>query len=303
MNILPSDIIKEKVIQFGFYPIVDEEYSLQKPIILCDDIGYKYKIIPASIIYHNSKPFIFHKSNPYTIDNIKLWLSISRPDFILFDDFIFINIKQKISIIDKEGYKYCVSIDNLKKSKPSKFGNGNIYTINNIALWLSKNKPHLILISSNFCNSKSILKFYCKNCDSYSNITWDNMLTWNTDCESCSMSLGELKINNFLLNNSIKFKRQYSFKDCKYKKILKFDFAIYDDFEQLLFLIEYQGEQHYNVINFCGDIEISKKIFEEGIIKDEIKREYCIKNNIKLVEIPYWEYDNIEYIIRLFLRG
>jgi hypothetical protein len=28
-----------------------------------------------------------------------------------------------------------------------------------------------------------------------------------------------------------------------------------------------------------------------------MKRDYCKKNNIKLIEIPYWDFDNIEEIL------
>ena len=32
-------------------------------------------------------------------------------------------------------------------------------------------------------------------------------------------------------------------------------------------------------------------------IRDTIKTEYCKKNNIKLIRIPYWEINNIEEIL------
>ena len=31
--------------------------------------------------------------------------------------------------------------------------------------------------------------------------------------------------------------------------------------------------------------------------RDEIKTQYCKENNIKLIRIPYWEFDNIEEIL------
>ena len=31
---------------------------------------------------------------------------------------------------------------------------------------------------------------------------------------------------------------------------------------------------------------------------DNIKRQYCQQNNIKLIEIPYWDYDNIDNIVK-----
>ena len=37
--------------------------------------------------------------------------------------------------------------------------------------------------------------------------------------------------------------------------------------------------------------------FVEGKIRDTIKTIYCKENNIKLIRIPYTEYDNIEKIL------
>jgi hypothetical protein len=48
-------------------------------------------------------------------------------------------------------------------------------------------------------------------------------------------------------------------------------------------LIEYDGEQHFNSINYWGGDEKLKKIQ----IYDTIKNEYAKRNNIKLIRIPY----------------
>jgi hypothetical protein len=62
--------------------------------------------------------------------------------------------------------------------------------------------------------------------------------------------------------------------------------------------IEYQGEHHYFPVDFAGNgKEWAEEQFKENQIKDQIKRDYCNKNNIKLLEIPYWEFDNIENIL------
>lgn len=58
---------------------------------------------------------------------------------------------------------------------------------------------------------------------------------------------------------------------------------------------EYQGEQHYYLVNFGGcDDETAKENFRVSQIRDNIKREYCKEHRIPLIEIPYWEYDNME---------
>ena len=38
----------------------------------------------------------------------------------------------------------------------------------------------------------------------------------------------------------------------------------------------------------------TQKEFELCVIRDNIKRDYCKKNNISLIEVPYLECDNME---------
>lgn len=57
--------------------------------------------------------------------------------------------------------------------------------------------------------------------------------------------------------------------------------------------IEYDGELHYKAVDyFGGDDALSNTK-----CRDEIKTQYCKENNIKLIRIPYWEFDNIEEIL------
>lgn len=53
--------------------------------------------------------------------------------------------------------------------------------------------------------------------------------------------------------------------------------------------IEYDGEQHYKLNEYFG----GQKYFDILKRHDEIKNEYCKENNIKLLRIPYWEFNNI----------
>jgi hypothetical protein len=92
---------------------------------------------------------------------------------------------------------------------------------------------------------------------------------------------------------NVNFQRQYSFEDCKNKATLFFDFGILDDDNNLKCLIEYQGEQHYKISNYFG----GQKNFEKQQENDSIKRQYCINKNIKLIEIPYWEFKNLSTLL------
>jgi len=75
-------------------------------------------------------------------------------------------------------------------------------------------------------------------------------------------------------------------------KELRFDFAVFEN-NSLLCLIEYQGEQHYQVV----DIFDGETGFKQRQLNDQKKRDYCDKNNIYLLEIPYWSYSKIENIL------
>ena len=56
----------------------------------------------------------------------------------------------------------------------------------------------------------------------------------------------------------------------------------------------YDGQQHFKPVNFNGSQDGGLSSFIETQKRDEIKNRYCKDNNIKLIRIPYWDYENIE---------
>lgn len=107
-------------------------------------------------------------------------------------------------------------------------------------------------------------------------------------CKICSnrISKGEYKVMTILDKYKISYEPEYKFFDCKDKRPLPFDFYL----KEHNLIIEYDGGGHYFPI-----------FGEESFIKtqkhDLIKNKYCKDHNIKLIRIPYWEFDNIEEII------
>ena len=75
---------------------------------------------------------------------------------------------------------------------------------------------------------------------------------------------------------------------------LKFDFAIFDNKDTLKYVIEYQGQQHYEPVKYFG----GKDSFVKQQKYDEEKRKCCKENNIQLIEIPYWDFAkiNLDYL-------
>ena len=99
----------------------------------------------------------------------------------------------------------------------------------------------------------------------------------------CLVSAGEAKIRQLLRDNNILFDTQISFSDCVSDtgNPLRFDFGVYDIDGNLIYLIEYQGIQHYSEVSWTHDDLQSRQK------RDQIKRDYCKYNNIPLIEIPY----------------
>lgn len=98
-------------------------------------------------------------------------------------------------------------------------------------------------------------------------------------CPICKESNGERKIALFLENNNIEFIRQKKFNDCFFKEKLSFDFYL----PNIDIAIEYDGIQHFKPVKIFG----GEKEFQKNKIRDKIKNEYCIKNNIHLIRISY----------------
>lgn len=61
---------------------------------------------------------------------------------------------------------------------------------------------------------------------------------------------------------------------------MRFDFAILKE-NKLSFLLEYNGEQHYTPFDFYR--------YDEIVESDAMKKDYCLKNNIRLEIIRYDE--------------
>ena len=151
-----------------------------------------------------------------------------------------------------------------------------------------------IEILGEYVNHKTKIKCKCK----IDNTIWfarPNGLLRGTGCPKCNESKGEKRISKYLDSKNMKYKTQYRFNDCKSKYTLPFDFYI----PSLNIAIEYDGEYHYKII-IRGKNDTYEKAMDKFIttkIHDTIKTIYCKENEIKLVRIPYWDFDRIEEIL------
>ena len=131
------------------------------------------------------------------------------------------------------------------------------------------------------------IKIKCKKCNSIFSQKIINHLD-GYGCPFCSASKGERKVQYILEKNNINFEYQ---KIIKENKKIKFIFDFY--LPEYNLAIEYDGEPHYQEVKFYGGV----KGLKERQDRDKLKNQYCKENNIDLLRIPYWEYNNIEKIL------
>lgn len=89
----------------------------------------------------------------------------------------------------------------------------------------------------------------------------------------------------------IPYKTEVSFSDLKgkNKQLLRFDFAVFNQ-QQLLFLLEVDGQQHFKYIPYFHKTYSKFKRQKEW---DRRKNAYCLSHNIPLLRIPYWDLENL----------
>lgn len=138
------------------------------------------------------------------------------------------------------------------------------------------------------------LKCVCKIHDIVFYQSPHGILDGKNGCPNCVQSKGEKVLFTTLKNFGFELLQQYTFTDCVYKSKLRFDG--YDFNNKITY--EFNGAQHYYPIDFAGKgEEWANSQFEINKIRDNIKIDYCNKNNITLIIVPYWELDNIEHYL------
>lgn len=115
--------------------------------------------------------------------------------YILLDD-VYINGRTKMTAIDKDGYKYYFTLDNLKFAKAARMvDKSNPYSIENIKLWLKNNNVPYELLSTEYNGNGSrnrnecLLKLCCENGHIFHR-TWNDIYR-GIHCEEC-----EKRFNN-----------------------------------------------------------------------------------------------------------
>lgn len=141
--------------------------------------------------------------------------------------------------------------------------------------------------------SRSLYECIC-SCGNIEIVRTDNLRGYKSHgarlaCRNClhKASNGERWVKSKLDLLKIPYSQEYIFKDLMGDgSYLRFDFALLNKNHQPYALIEFQGEQHYRPVSVWG----GQEQFEKQQRYDNLKREYCKKKGIKLIEISYTKY-------------
>lgn len=366
------ELVKISVENLG-YKLISQDYNSKTKIIFKDKDGYIYCQLFNDFI-NNKISYKFYKTNPYTIQNIKLWCVLNNKLFELIDNQEYkgnnINLKWKClkedckeifeaswdSINHGNGCSFCrglqVGLSNcLATKRPDLAKEWHLTKNRDLTpydvtcgchkdVWWQCEKGHewnteirnrtyknsgcpycdgrivtkeynLLVNNSHLCeewnydkndklpseytpNSGVVVWWKCKECGHEWSMNIQARNQGKCRCPKCSDSFSETVTSSLLNDFSINFEQEYIFKDCKYISELRYDF--YLNFHNTT--IELQGQHHYYPVTYGGiSKEKAQENFTKQKIKDQIKRDYCQNNNIKLIEIPYWDFDNIESIL------
>ena len=154
----------------------------------------------------------------------------------------------------------------------------------------------IILNSNEYVDYKTKnLKVICNECGNEFITSYNSFVTAHGQyCSSCSgsESKGERKVRHFLEDYNINFIQEYTFPNCKDKNVLPFDFYL----TNYNYIIEYDGMQHFEPVSFNGKDATKNLIATQR--HDKIKNDYCKQHKIKIIRIPYWDYDKIDHILK-----
>ena len=267
--------------------------SLTNILCKCKTDGHEWMATPSNLLRGTGCP---RCSGRYVNDSIfRDKMKIINPNIEILDKYV--NSKTKLKCRCKiDGNIWYANPNNLYSGKGCpKCGGVYRRTHDEFVAELYNINPDIIVISE-FKRVEVKIKCKCAICDS----EWDGMprhLLEGIGCPYCTQSKGEKSIQRYLDLHSILYEGQYKYDGLigLGGGLLSYDFFLTD----YNLLIEYQGIQHKKPINFFGCVD-KDKIYANFIKQqkhDKLKRKFAMDSNIKLLEIWYWDFKNIEEIL------
>lgn len=165
--------IKDELDSIG-YSVCGEINGYYNKVVCETSDGYKVVLIPHDIISSGKKPRIFHKSNPYAIENIKKYIFKSNYTCELLSN-EYINNSSKLLFRCECGSEYSASLDMLKGgkrycnrcAKSKRYDTLNFVDYNRLVLEECEKRGYILLPNQNITRSNTRFKYICKKHQEY----------------------------------------------------------------------------------------------------------------------------------------
>ena len=183
--------------------------------------------------------------------------------------------------------KHVQRVHNKIKNKKCNFCDFKCYAVGGL-------NRHVLSVHDN------IKSFKCKTCNYKCSLKGSLMVHIKRCNSKINCSSGEFKIMEILKKLNIGFEYNTTYK-VKHKSYLRWDFII--EINNKKAFIEYDGRQHFKPVPFGGMSEEEALIaHDKCVVRDGLKNEFCKDNNLKLLRIPYFNKENIETLIKNFIK-
>ena len=280
--------------------------SIYHKCLIC---GYQWSTSPRSLIDNktgcpNCLWKKLRKLKSYTKEQYINIISINNPDIELIGDYI------NSQFLTKHKCKICGNIwdvfpENIIKGHGCRKCADKQLSINMTKTheefmldFINKNSSsNSIEIVSKYTGAKNSIKCKCLLCNNEWSALPDNLLSKDSGCSICSVkSKGEKIICDLLNQYNISFIPQMTFSNLRGHNngLLSYDFYL-PEYNKL---IEFQGKQHEEPVEYFGGSD-KYKIQKEH---DLLKNKYAQENNIDLIEIWYYDMNNIDKILKEKLK-
>lgn len=134
--------------------------------------------------------------------------------------------------------------------------------------------------------------YHCKcECGNECDVLGKRLFSGVTTSCGCINSKANMMMDKILTRLNVPFKREYRFEDCRDKNTLPFDFALFNYDEELIGLIELNGDQHYSARGTQWNTP-ERLVYTQK--HDYIKQKFAEDSHIPLLIIPYQYFDELE---------
>lgn len=296
--------IKDYVENNSGYTLLSTTYIPNKKIQLQCDMGHVYFVNFLKFKNQNQRCPFCCKTKKKTIDEIRNILS-EHNIILLSSEYInkkgLLILQCNCGIIFKQNWDSLNSFIRKYPNKKIKCKNckSNRQKFRKKATEIIQSYGYELL--SEYNNSRSIIKLKCPEGHVFETKA-TNFIHDKKKCPICNKSKGELEISKWLDSNNITYESEKTFNECRSNKNhpLRFDFYI----PNYNVCIEFNGKQHYDIITFGSKDKLKSINHHFQLIEnDNIKKKYCSEHNIILEVIPYYDFKNIDKILKeLFLK-